>query len=127
MVGSSANRVRRILGCPRETHSLETTVASGDGWEFGETAADDDALHPVAAAVHAARKQALAALLRSLPRRQRKVIFLRYGLNGDEPRSFREIGEILGMSHERARQLVVEAMSDLEGRKDIEHLRALLD
>jgi len=126
-VGSPAKRVRELLGCPRETLSLEATFAWHEGWECGEPLADDDAFHPLALVAKAARKQALAALLRTLPRRERMIILLRYGLSDDVPRTYREIGRVLGVSHEHVRQLAAKAMAALEAPDNLEHLRALWD
>jgi len=126
-VGCSPKRVRELLCCPRETLSLESTLADRKDWEFGETIVDHDAPHPLAAVTTTARREALDALLSTFPRRERTIIVLRYGLSDDVARTHREIGKFLGISHERVRQLAAKAMATLEARTDIEHLRALLD
>jgi RNA polymerase sigma factor (sigma-70 family) len=54
---------------------------------------------------------ALLALVSQLPDRLRQIIIARYGLDGVPPRSLRQLGADLGLSHERIRQLQQEAMA----------------
>ena len=58
-------------------------------------------------------RQTLKSALEELPERERRVLELRYGLEDDEPRTLREIGEILGLSRERVRQLELRALNQL--------------
>lgn len=52
-------------------------------------------------------------LIETLPERERKVVTLRYGLGGDEPRTLEEVGAILNISRERVRQLQIRALERL--------------
>jgi RNA polymerase sigma factor (sigma-70 family) len=54
---------------------------------------------------------ALRALLSRLPDHLRQVIIARYGLDGHPPRSLRQLGEQLHLSHERIRQLEQDALA----------------
>lgn len=54
---------------------------------------------------------ALRALLSRLPAHLRQVIIARYGLDGHPPRSLRQLGEQLNLSHERIRQLEQDALA----------------
>ncbi len=58
-------------------------------------------------------QQTLREALEDLPERERQVLELRYGLDDDKPRTLREIGEILGLSRERVRQLENRALAEL--------------
>ena len=55
--------------------------------------------------------EALCTLLGRLPDRLRQVLLARYGLDGHPPRSLRQLGAQLGLSHERVRQLEQEALA----------------
>lgn len=57
--------------------------------------------------------QALRDALDELPERERKVLELRFGLEDDQPRTLREIGELLNLSRERVRQIENRALNRL--------------
>ena len=66
------------------------------------------------AEVYAVEKRALALqALSGLSENQRRVIELRYGITGEKPMTLREIGQELGVSHEKIRQVQVQAMRKL--------------
>jgi RNA polymerase sigma factor (sigma-70 family) len=71
--------------------------------------------------------EALFALLSQLPDHLRQVIMARYGLAGHPPRSLRQLGAQLGLSHERIRQLEQEALAWLRHPAHSLPLRQLLD
>src|SRR6266542_4413638 len=50
-------------------------------------------------------RQALEQALAALPERQRRVLLLRFGLDSGTPRTLEEVGAVMGISRERARQL----------------------
>ncbi len=50
-------------------------------------------------------REALQAALAALPERQRQVLILRFGLGAGTPRTLEEVGAVMGISRERARQL----------------------
>jgi RNA polymerase sigma factor (sigma-70 family) len=70
---------------------------------------------------------ALLALVFQLPGRLRRIIVARYGLGGHPPRTLRQLGAQLGLSHERIRQLQQEALAWLRHPAHSLHLRQRLD
>jgi RNA polymerase primary sigma factor len=70
------------------------------------------------------RKEALQEALQHLPERERNVVKLRYGINGDEPTPLRETGRRLGLSPERVRQIEGEALKRLAMTRELEGLQA---
>jgi RNA polymerase sigma factor (sigma-70 family) len=89
-------------------------------WRF--TACVDPATLVVAESV----ERALQALVAQLPQRLQTVIIARYGLEGQRPAFYREIGARLGLSGERARQLHTEALVWLRHPARSSRLRSLL-
>jgi RNA polymerase nonessential primary-like sigma factor len=87
------------------------------------TACDDEAAHPHTGAE--AQPEQIAALrqllhkladsVKALPERERTVIELRYGLNGQAECTLQQIGQILGLSAERVRTLQISATDMLKG------------
>lgn len=65
-------------------------------------------------------------LLDKLPEKERRVLELRFGLRGEEPRTLREIGEILQISRERVRQLETRALRKLRNMAMKRHLKDFL-
>jgi RNA polymerase primary sigma factor len=68
-------------------------------------------------------EELLRRTIEELPEPERKVIRLRYGINGDEPQPLRETGRRLGLSAERVRQLESKALKRLATRRELEALR----
>jgi RNA polymerase primary sigma factor len=65
-------------------------------------------------------------MLDRLPEKERRVIELRFGLRGEEPRTLREIGDILNISRERVRQLETRALRKLRNMAIKKHLKDFL-
>ena len=57
--------------------------------------------------------RALGEALADLPEREQRVLGLRFGLADDQPKTLREIGETLGLSRERVRQIESRALNKL--------------
>jgi len=71
------------------------------------------------------RHDALRKALAKLPDRERDVVQLRYGLNGDgDPKSLEEIGRRLGITRERVRQVETQALQRLATEREIAAIAA---
>jgi len=69
------------------------------------------------------RQEALRRALESLPEREREVVKLRYGINGDDPTPLSETGRRLGISQDAVRKLERRALSELAQSRELEALR----
>jgi RNA polymerase primary sigma factor len=68
-------------------------------------------------------EETLHRALAELPDRERQVLKLRYGLDGDQdPKSLEEIGRLLGLTRERVRQIESRALGQLATQREIEAL-----
>lgn len=106
----TAEQVESLRDLARVSTSLDRPVdqhdGSGeDGDDFGAFVADDDAAAPFKDTAEELERRAVESALGSLPRRERRVIELRYGLNQQEPQALEEIGEALGKTREWVRQI----------------------
>ncbi len=70
---------------------------------------------------------ALAEALSDLPERERTVLELRFGLSDDQPKTLREIGELLGLSRERVRQIESRALNQLRRSHKTKSLASYLN
>jgi RNA polymerase primary sigma factor len=59
-------------------------------------------------------KQSIQEMLEQLTPQEKKIIIMRFGLDGIEPKTLREIGEKLGISRERVRQLETRAKKKMK-------------
>ena len=73
-----------------------------------------------------ALQETLYALVHRLPRRLRQIVVAYYGLGANPPASYRQLGVRLGLSHERIRQLHIEALVWLRHPAHSQALRTLL-
>ncbi|MDP2710779.1 MAG: sigma-70 family RNA polymerase sigma factor, partial [Solirubrobacteraceae bacterium] len=85
--------------------SLEKPVGDEEESEFGQFIADERAESPYERAAEILLREALCQALRHLPDRERRVLELRYGLDGRRAHTYEEIGRMLGVTRERIRQL----------------------
>lgn len=69
------------------------------------------------------RHESIRHAVSALPQKQRDVISLRYGLEGEEPLTLEEIGKRIGVSRERVRQLEADGLAKLGLQREIEALR----
>jgi RNA polymerase primary sigma factor len=111
--GLSLVHVDEALGVVEARVSLNQPIGDDGGGEFGDLLADDNADDPGELADASLRRQAVHEALAELPERERRVVELRYGLDG-EPRSLDAIAAELGLSRERVRQLETAALRVLE-------------
>jgi RNA polymerase primary sigma factor len=109
--GLALNHVEEALSVPESRASLNSPVGDDEG-ELGDLFADENADDPEAAAEDALRARAVREALAQLPERERRILELRFGLDG-EPRSLEAIGAELGLTRERIRQLETQAMANL--------------
>jgi RNA polymerase primary sigma factor len=113
--GLSLEQVDDLLATERAPRSLHehVTTPEDDIGTFGELLADPLAEDEYERVLDAVEVQELHALLAGLSAREREVLRARYGLDdGDEP-SLRTLGDRLGLSGERVRQIERRALSKL--------------
>ncbi|MBD0329236.1 MAG: sigma-70 family RNA polymerase sigma factor [Thermoleophilia bacterium] len=117
------SQVLEVRAAARASTSLDQPVGDSDGDTlFGDFIAGDDPL-PEDEVDDSLRSQALREGLAALRERERRVLVLRYGLDGEDPRTLEEIGRRLGLTRERVRQIELEALRRLEGLREMQYAR----
>ena len=105
-------RVRELLELVESPVSLETPVGDGESL-YGDLIEDVHALAPHEQSAEQARGRELAGALEQLNPRMRRVLSLRFGLDGEPPQTLEEVGGQLGITRERVRQLETRALREL--------------
>jgi RNA polymerase primary sigma factor len=116
--------VAETLGLARKTVSLHEPVGEDGDSELGDMIADPDAGNPEELAETHLRHEKLREGLARLGDRKRRILEMRFGLDGQDPRNLEEIGRIVGLTRERVRQLEAEALRELAASADMQPLRA---
>jgi len=110
--GVSAERVALVHQHRRPLVSLSTPLDNDGDSELGDLIADEGAISPFESAAAALEKRALIEQLRRLEEREEEVLRARFGID-DHPMTLSEIGEKLGITRERVRQIESRALGKL--------------
>ncbi len=107
------NHVEEALDAAAANVSLNQQVGADSDGELGDLFSDPTSPDPVDDAADAYRQHVVRRAIEKLPERERRIIELRFGIHG-EPMSLEAIGEELGYTRERIRQLEQQAFSKLQ-------------
>jgi RNA polymerase primary sigma factor len=110
--GLSIQQAREALEAVEASVSLNRLVGEDDT-ELGDLFADTESLDPQTAALDTMRGLAVRKAVARLPERERRIVELRFGFDG-EVQSLEAIGRELGITRERVRQLERDAFAKLE-------------
>jgi RNA polymerase primary sigma factor len=112
------DQIEEVREAARTITSLDRPVG-----EEGESSLGDllpsEAAGPEEEVSVSLRQETLRRALDTLPERERDVVKLRYGINGDEPTPLRETGRRLGISAERVRQIESRALEHLARTREL--------
>jgi RNA polymerase primary sigma factor len=124
-LGWTARDVREVLRVSQMPVSLEKPVGDEDDSELGDFVADDNVESPFETASDNLQREDVQRALAVLPRRDREVLELRYGLNGRKPMTLEEVGDAFGVTRERIRQIENNTLKRLKGLPEAQCLRGL--
>jgi RNA polymerase primary sigma factor len=121
--GLPIQHVEEALGAAHASVSLNQTVGADDEGELGDLFADREAADPFEEAEESLRRQGVRRALDALPERERRILELRFGFEG-EPWTLEAIGHELDLTRERVRQLEGQALSRLAALRELASLAA---
>jgi RNA polymerase primary sigma factor len=114
------DQIRRSAQTPV---SLEKPVGDEDESEFGHFLTDENQELPDEAAEVTLRRETLRRILATLSSRERQVLELRYGLDGQHPRTLDEVGRTFNVTRERIRQIENQSLKKLRALTDSQKLK----
>ena len=117
------DEVEQIRRSSQAPVSLEKPVGDDEESEFGSFLADDTAAPPDEEADTTLRKETLKRVLGALSARERRVLELRYGLDGNHPRTLDEVGRTFNVTRERVRQIENQSLKKLQALAESQKLR----
>jgi len=110
--------VEQIMRSAQTPVSLEKPVGDEEESEFGHFLTDDNIPMPDEAAEVTMRAETLKKILGTLSHRERRVLELRYGLDGEHPRTLDEVGRTFNVTRERIRQIENQSLKKLRALSD---------
>jgi RNA polymerase primary sigma factor len=117
------DEVEQILRSSQAPVSLEKPVGDDEESEFGHFLTDENAPLPDDAADTSLRQDLLRHILGTLSHRERRVLELRYGLGGEQPRTLDEVGRTFNVTRERIRQIENQSLKKLRALADTNSLK----
>jgi RNA polymerase primary sigma factor len=122
-VDLTSEEVEQIRRSAQTPVSLEKPVGDEEESEFGHFLQDESVPLPDEAAEVTLRKEALQRILGTLSHRERRVLELRYGLDGQHPRTLDEVGRTFNVTRERIRQIENQSLKKLRALAEAAKLR----
>jgi RNA polymerase sigma factor (sigma-70 family) len=110
----SVEKVRSLSQVLRETYSLDMLIGDHEEDTLQSVLEDENALSPMSASDDLRRRKHIDEWLDQLRDIERKVIELRFGLDGEKPRTLDSIGKALRITRERVRQIQEQALRKLK-------------
>ncbi len=120
----SAEEIEYIRRAGRSPVSLEKPVGEDDESTFGDFIQDTVAPRPDEAAEAVMQRDALLGILGMLSPRERRVLELRYGLDGNDPRTLDEVGRAISVTRERVRQIENQSLRKLYAMAQAQGIQA---
>ncbi|MNE62595.1 RNA polymerase sigma factor SigA [compost metagenome] len=109
----SVDKIRDIYKISQEPISLETPIGEEDDSHLGDFIKDERHMSPEEYATNELLKDEISEVLLTLTEREEKVIRLRFGLEDGKSRTLEEVGQMVGVTRERIRQIEAKALRKL--------------
>jgi len=113
LVDLSLEQVESLLAVERTPQPLEARASDGGPSVIGETLADPVAEDEYERVMTRLEIETIRDLTKTLDAREREILYLHYGLEGAPPQTLRAIGETIGLSAERVRQIEEQTLEKL--------------
>jgi len=121
-LGYSGNQVEKILEMGMRHASLDDPIGTEEGSSVMDIIRDESAEAPDAQIEEVSRQKRVSTLLNRLPDQERTVLSMYFGIGHHEPLNLEEIGEVIGLSKERVRQIKEKGLAALRSMEEAHEL-----
>ena len=111
--GLAEDRVLMAMDAPSETVSLDKPVGEDGDISLQDFVRDSEADDPLESAAAAWRRDRLIKALKELDLEEQQVLWLRFGLDGEEPWTLSDVGKVVNATRERVRQIEARGLAKL--------------
>jgi len=125
-MGLSVAKIREVTKIEQEPLSLQTPIGEDEESHLGDLIEDKTAMLPSDAVIDLNLKEHTESVLNTLTPREQTVIKMRFGFEDGEPRTLEEVGQAIGVTRERARQIEAEILRNLRAAPRTGELRSFL-
>jgi RNA polymerase primary sigma factor len=123
----TTEEVAALLLASGDDVSLSAAVGDEGGLELGDTLEQETIPSVEVQMIRSSFERLIQSMVGDLDEKEREVIRMRFGLDGDEPRTLQEIGEAMTLSRERIRQIESRAKEKLRRSREAQGLRGYLN
>ena len=121
------DQVEALLMASGDDVSLSAAVGEEGGLELGDTLEQGIIPSVESEMMRSSFERSIQLMVKDLDEKERDVIRMRFGLDGDDPRTLQEIGEAMDLSRERIRQIESRAKEKLRRSREAQGLRGYLN
>ena len=115
-MGIEIGDVHDLMLYSREPISLNMPIGDGES-ELAALIPDREAVNPEEALIRADEERHVREMVEKLPERERQVVTMRFGLDGEAERTLEEVSQVFDVSRERIRQIEVKALTRINPKR----------
>ncbi len=112
-IGLSTSKITALKSAALRPASLDEPIQDGESFQYSDIVSDEESDNPFETLRDKDLLEEIDEVLELLDHRERAIIDMRFGLDGQDPKTLEEIGVNLGVTRERIRQLQNAALSRL--------------